>query len=112
MAKAKAKGGKGKPASKSEVVAGLAEATGLTKKQVAGVFEALSSMVKTHLKKGPGVFTVPGLLKLRAINKPAQPERQGINPFTKEPITIKAKPARRVVKANALKVLKDAIALP
>lgn len=107
---AKAKSGKGKPASKSEILAGLADATGLTKKQVAAVFDSLAGMVQSALKKGPGVFTVPGLLKLRAIHKPAQPARKGINPFTKEEIMIKAKPARNVVRAAPLKVLKDAIA--
>ena len=57
-------------------------------------------------KKGTGTFVIPGLCKIVRIHKPATPERQGINPFTKEPTTIKAKPARNVVKVRPLKKLK------
>lgn len=97
-----------KPAPKSEILAGIAESTGLSKKQVQAVFEALSDTVKSHLgKKGSGVFVIPGLLKLRVVRKPATKARKGINPFTKEEIMIKAKPARNVVKASPLKSLKD-----
>ena len=56
-----------------------------------------------------GEVIIPGLIKLNVVVKPATPERQGINPFTKEPTTFKAKPARKVVKAHALKALKDAV---
>jgi nucleoid DNA-binding protein len=46
---------------------------------------------------------------MNVVVKPATPEREGINPFTKEPTIFKAKPARKVVKAHPLKALKDAI---
>ena len=96
-----------KPASKSEVLASLAEKTGLSRKQVASVIDGLVGEIATGLgKKGPGLFVIPGLVKLKVVRKPAQPERQGINPFTKEPTVFKAKPARNVVKAIALKKLK------
>lgn len=99
-----------KPAPKSEVLAEIAEASGLTKKQVQTVFEALAETVKNHLgKKGPGIFVVPGLIKLRVVRKPATKAKKGINPFTKEEIMIKAKPARNVVKASPLKGLKDMV---
>lgn len=99
-----------KSATKSEILASLSEATGLSKKDVQGVFDALSGLVKRELsKKGPGVFTIPGLLKLRVVRKPATKARKGINPFTKEETTFKARPARNIVKASALKALKDMV---
>ena len=60
-------------------------------------------------KKGPGMFTVPGLLKLKKITRPASPARMGINPFTKQEMMFKAKPARAVVKALPLKNLKEMV---
>ena len=60
-------------------------------------------------KKGPGIFVLPGLLKLKVVRKPATKAKQGVNPFTKEPMTIKAKPARNVVRAVALKSLKELV---
>jgi nucleoid DNA-binding protein len=98
----------GKPATKSEILTGIAEATQLKRKQVAAVFEALGGLVKAAIgKKGPGVFVIPGLAKITVIQKPAVPARRGINPFTKQEQVFKAKPARRVVKLRALKALKD-----
>ncbi len=97
-----------KPATKSEVLAKIAADTELSRKQVAAVFESLSGQVKSAVgKKGPGVFVVPGLMKITVVVKPATPARKGINPFTKEEVMFKAKPARRVVKIRALKSLKD-----
>lgn len=108
---AKAKTGSAKPATKSEVISSLAEKCGLTKKDIVGVFEALQGMVKDQLgKKGPGVFVIPGLLKLKVTHKPATKARKGINPFTKEEVMFKAKPARNVVRATPLKSLKDMVA--
>jgi nucleoid DNA-binding protein len=100
-----------KQMNKSAVLQELAEASGLTRRQVAAVFDALSKKVlKRELgKKGPGVFVVPGLLKLRLVHKPATPARKGINPFTKQEQLFKAKPARSVVKAQPLKSLKDMV---
>jgi nucleoid DNA-binding protein len=57
----------------------------------------------------PGTFTIPGLLKLRVVKKPAKKARKGINPFTGEEMMFKAKPASRAVKALALKGLKDMV---
>src|SRR5437773_11084907 len=90
----------GKPAAKSAIFLELATETGLTRKQIAAVFDGMTKLIKRELgKKGPGVFTVPGLLKLKLVRKPATKARKGINPFTKAEIMIKAKPARNVVKA-------------
>jgi nucleoid DNA-binding protein len=100
----------GKPMSKSEIYASLAESTGLTKKQVASVFEGLSSLIGDQVgKKGPGVFTVPGLMKVIVQHKPATKAYKGVNRFTGEEQMFKAKPARNVVKVRALKGLKDMV---
>ena len=99
-----------KPANKSEVFRSLAESTGLSRKQVDAVFEALSDAIGKDLsKRGPGVFVIPGLLKLKVVRKPATKEREGLNPFTGEKTIFKAKPARNVVKAVALKKLKQMV---
>ncbi|MGC4094245.1 MAG: HU family DNA-binding protein [Polyangiaceae bacterium] len=100
----------GKRLTKAQVVAELANASDLDKKSVARVFESLQELIRKQLSaRGPGEFVVPGLVKLRVVKKPATKERQGINPFTKEPITIPAKPASKKVRATALKALKDLV---
>jgi len=97
-----------KPATKSEILTKIAESTELSRKQVASVFDALAEQIKGAVgKKGPGVFAVPGLLKITVIQKPATKARKGINPFTKEEQLFKAKPARKVIKVRPLKALKD-----
>ena len=99
-----------KSATKAEIYGHIAEKTGLTKKDVAKVFEGLNELIGKELgKKGPGLFVVPGLLKLKVVRKPATKAKQGINPFTKEPMLIKAKPARNVIKALPLKALKEMV---
>ena len=99
-----------KSATKADIYAHIAEKTGQSKKEVAAVFDGLIELVGRELgKKGPGVFIVPGLLKLKVVRKPATKAKQGINPFTKEPMTIKAKPARNVIKAVPMKSLKDLV---
>ena len=97
-----------KPPTKSEIYGSIADATELSRKQVGAVFDELSALIQKNLKKnGPGVFTVPGLLKLSVVRKEATKARKGINPFTKEEQLFKAKPARNVVKVRPLKNLKD-----
>ena len=99
-----------KPMTKSEIVSGIADATGLTKKDVNSVFEAMASQIKKSLgRSGPGAYTLPGLLKLIVQRKPATKARKGINPFTGEETVFKAKPARNVVKIRPLKNLKDMV---
>ena len=97
-----------KPPTKSEIYSSIAESTELSRKQVASVFDELSNLIQKNLKKNsPEVFTIPGLLKLTVVSKPATKARKGINPFTGQETTFKAKPARRVVKVRPLKSLKD-----
>ena len=99
-----------KAATKTAVYQALSESTGLNKKQIGTVFDQLTAYIKSQLgKKGPGVFTVPGLLKIKRVEKKATPSRQGKNPRTGEPMTIPAKPKRTVVKALALKGLKEMV---
>jgi nucleoid DNA-binding protein len=97
------------PMSKPARVGHIAEATELSKKQVTAVFEELTGLIEGHLKKrgGIGHFTMPGLFKIVTKHKPAQKARKGINPFTKEPTMLKAKPASVQVKVRPLKKVKD-----
>ena len=99
-----------KPMTKSEIVSGIADATGLTKNDVNSVFEAMASQIKKSLGNGgPGAYIIPGLMKLIVQRKPATEAREGINPFTKEETVFKAKPASNVVKIRPLKNLKDMV---
>lgn len=82
---------------------------GWARKDVVKLLDSLTQIGHTELKKR-GEFVLPGFAKFVLIKKPATPARQGINPFTKEPTTFAAKPARKVVKARPAKAIKDAIA--
>ncbi len=94
--------------SKSQLIGYLTERTALSRKEVSGVMEAYQEAIYASLSpKSVGTFTIPGVLKLVRIRKPAKKARQGINPFTGEPTTFKAKPAKNVVKARILKKVKD-----
>jgi DNA-binding protein HU-beta len=96
---------------KSQVIQAVADAhkQKFARKDVAKVLESLASSGYRELKKN-GVFILPGFAKFVVVKKPATKERAGINPFTKEAITIKAKPARKVLKARPVKAAKDAVA--
>lgn len=96
--------------SKTAMLTHISESTGLSKKQVSSVFDELKGIIEGHVKKG-GVqsFALPGLLKIKVIRKPATKARKGINPFTGQETVFKAKPARNVVKIQALKALKDMV---
>jgi nucleoid DNA-binding protein len=97
---------KGGAPSKSEIVAQICKDADLTRAQAAAVFESLNKIIKKSLRGG-GLFTLPGLLKMKVVKKPATPERQGVNPFTKQPMVFKAKPASKKVRVLPLKNLKD-----
>jgi nucleoid DNA-binding protein len=97
-----------KAMNKTQLKAKLAEETGLAPKDVVLVLDALNNVAVSELN-ATGVFTIHGLLKLTKAVKKATPEKQGINPLTKQPMTIKAKPAKNVVRLRALKSLKDAV---
>lgn len=98
------------PMTKAQLLSAIAEDTGLTRKQVTEVMDSLSGQIQRHIKKrGPGTFTLPGLLKVRTVRKPARRARKGVNPFTGEETTFAAKPAHTVVKIQPLKGLKDMV---
>jgi nucleoid DNA-binding protein len=97
--------------SKSELIQRIMDGhpNEITRKDVKGVIEAVAAIGHKELRK-TGAFVVPGLAKFIVIKKPATKARQGINPFTKEPTTFKAKPARKIVRARPVKATKDAVA--
>lgn len=99
-----------KAMTKTEVLNQLAAATELNKKQVNSVIEALGDLIENQLsKKGPEVFTVPGLMKLKVRVKKAQPAGMRKNPFTGEMKMAPAKPASRTVRITPVKKLKDRV---
>lgn len=98
------------PFTKSQLLSDISDNTGLVKKQVSAVLDELGVVINRHLtKRGAGKFTVPGLMKIKTVRKPATKARKGINPFTGEATIFKAKPARTMVKIQPLKNLKDMV---
>jgi DNA-binding protein HU-beta len=97
--------------SKSELIQKIADQqpNGVSRKDIKGILETLADIGYKELKK-TGSFFVPGFAKFVVIKKPATKQRNGINPFTKEPTVFKAKPARKIVKARPVKAVKDAVA--
>lgn len=101
-----------KPATKTEILNSIAEQTGLARKDVASVLEAMNGEIKKGVsKRGPGQFTIPGLCKIVVQRKPATKATTRPNPFKPgEMMEVAAKPARNVVKVRPLKNLKDMVA--
>ena len=96
---------------KAELIQAIADqhSDKLTRKDVKAILESLANVGYKQLKKS-GEFVLPGFAKFVVIKKPATKERKGINPFTKEPMTFKAKAARKILRARPVKAAKDAIA--
>ncbi|MGB0680704.1 MAG: HU family DNA-binding protein [Polyangiales bacterium] len=95
---------------KAQIMSELADRTGLSKKDVAALFDNLRDLVKRELgRKGPGEFVIPDMMKLRIRTTPARKERKGIDPFTKQERVFPAKPAEKKVRATPLKKLKDLV---
>jgi len=102
--------GSSKPRSKSEVLSTIAQHAGIHRRDVGAVFHTMASMIRADLSKaGSGIFNVPGLMRITVKRKPATKARMGINPFTKEQVMFKAKPARNVVRVRPLKALKEMV---
>ena len=94
---------------KSQIVASISDSTGLSKKEVGAVMGELETLIERSIKKrSVGEFTLPGLMKITTVKKPARKARKGINPFTGEETMFKAKPASIAVKVRPLKKLKEA----
>ena len=98
-----------KAPTKTEILQNIANATDLTRKQVAAVLEAMTKEIGKNLgPRGAGVFTIPGLLKIEKKKVPARPAQKNVmNPFTKQLQDRPAKPAYCKVKVRALRGLKD-----
>lgn len=99
---------KGGPPTKSEIMTIIAKDTGLSRKQIGGVFDSLNGVIKKSLRSS-GLFTMPGLLKMKVVKKPASKAREGVNPFTGEKMLFKAKPASKKVRVMPLKSLKGMV---
>ena len=102
---------KKKPPTKTEILSNIADATGLAKKDVAAVFDAMSKEIEKALSsRGAGAFAIPGLLKIEKKKVPARPaEKNWLNPFTKEVQERPAKPASVKIKVRPLKNLKEMV---
>ena len=100
-----------KPRTKTQIIAGIADDTGLSRKEVTSVFDSMSCMIKKDLgNRGPGVFTVPGLMKVKKKIVPRRPARKNVFlPLLNETRDIPAKPARKAVKVTPLKALKEMV---
>jgi len=95
---------------KSAIIAEISANADLSKKQVTAVFQELNDLIARHVKKGAvGEFTLPGLLKIKTVKKPASKARKGVpNPFRPgEVMNVAAKPASTKVKVLPLKGLKE-----
>ena len=99
-----------KAMTKSQVLTEIAENTGLGKKDVGAVLDELGAVIERHVKKrAVGQFTLPGLLKIKTVKKPATKAKKGVpNPFRPgETMDVAAKPASVKVRVLPLKKLKD-----
>ena len=94
--------------SKSQLIERMSTGTSLSKRDVKNVMDTLVDVGHKELKKN-GLFLVPGFAKFVVVKKPATKARKGINPFTKEEMMFKAKPARKIVRARPVKAAKDAV---
>ena len=95
------------PMTKAQLLSELSEATGLHRKDVASVLDELGAIIERHIKKrAVGTFTLPGVLKIERVRRPARKARKMISPFTGEEIMVAAKPASRAVKVRPLSGLK------
>merc|ERR1719160_736627 len=92
----------------TQAYSSVAETTGLKAKDVKAVVEGIVGVAAAELKK-TGSFKLAGALNMKLKKKPAQPARKGVNPFTKEPCTFKAKPASKTVRALPMKKLKEMV---
>ncbi len=101
-----------RPPTKTQILTDIADTTDLSKQDVAAVFDALADQIKKNLgRRGPGAFTVPGLLKIQRHKVPARKARKGVpNPFKPgELMDVAARPASNKIKVRPLKTLKEMV---
>jgi nucleoid DNA-binding protein len=110
MAAKKTDGKKTTSLSKSALINAVVDAAEgeVTRKQVKAILDSLTDIAYKELRKN-GIFTMPGFAKFRVVKKAATKAREGINPFTKQPMTFAAKPASKSVRARPIKAIKDAV---
>jgi nucleoid DNA-binding protein len=100
-----------KARTQAELIAYLAERSGLDRKKVKALLAALTAVAVADLNRADkGRFTIPGLVTLRVVRKPATQQHEGLNPFSRKPMTFAARPARNVIKTRYPKKLRDSIA--
>jgi len=100
-----------KKMTKTGILNEIAQNTDLSRKQVDAVLVELENLIERHIKKrAVGEFTLPGLLKVRSVKRPATKKRMGRNPATGQEIVIPAKPATTRVRVTPLKRLKEMVA--
>tara|TARA_Y200000002_G_C22129070_1_gene434074 strand:+ start:75 stop:446 length:372 start_codon:yes stop_codon:yes gene_type:complete len=93
--------------SKSQVLEALADDSGMSKSEVKKLWGSLERLIEASIcDQGYGQFTLPGLMKVTTVRRPAIKARRGINPFTKEETRFKAKPASTGVRIQPLKKMK------
>jgi DNA-binding protein HU-beta len=97
--------------SKSALINAVVQEAGgeISRKEVKTILDTLADVAYKELKKS-GIFTMPGFAKFRVVKKAATKAREGVNPFTKQPMTFAAKPASKSIRARAIKSVKDAVA--
>ena len=96
------------PPTKSDILNQIAKDTGLSRKAVSSVFDSLHAVIKKSLRAN-SLFTMPGVAKFKVVQMPATMAREGINPFTGDKMTFKAKPASKKIRALPLKNLKNMV---
>jgi nucleoid DNA-binding protein len=95
---------------KAQIMSEVADKSGLSKKEISNVFDALRELVKKELgRRGPGEFVIPDLIKLKVRKIPAKPARMGRNPATGEEMMLPPKAASKKIRATPLKKLKDMV---
>ena len=96
--------------SKSQFLKVLSEKSGLNELQAGTALDTINAIITQQLgKQGPGEVLIPGLLKLNVVERPATGQHEGIHPLTREPMTYKAREARKVIRVRPLKALMDAL---
>ena len=93
---------------KTQLIDAIAESSSVSKNDVKAVIEHMATVGYKELNDS-GEFVIPGFAKMKVVSKPATEARSGVNPFTKQPMEIAAKPASKTVRASPLKVAKDAV---
>lgn len=101
----------GKALTKGQFLAAVAEKSGVPRKEVAAVVDGMSDVIRDQLgKKGAGKVTIPGLVLIKTLKKPATKAGTKPNPFKPgEMMEVKAKPASTVVKVRPVKALKEMV---